>query len=383
MCQIFDPVGGHPPTPEDPMAPVQGLEFHVDKKAWQKTRFAETEVPTDLAPGQVLFRVDRFAFTANNISYAMAGDMLRYWDFFPKANGWGCLPTMGFGDVVASAHGDVAIGTRCFGFFPMAKHLLIEPASANPASIVDGVAHREGLAPAYNQYQPVAHDPMYSAEHEDALALVRGLFMTSFLAEDYLSDANLGADAVVISSASSKTSIALAFVVHQKGAARAIGLTSARNRDFVESLGLYDRVLTYDEVSALPEGMKAVYVDMAGNAKVTRSVHERLGDRLVFSQRIGGTHWDAGGDDADLPGPKREFFFAPGQIKKRLADWGPQGFQERLGGSLRAFLESTEGWLRIERGYGRDAVERVYQATLAGSADPAEGNMLSLWDAEA
>jgi hypothetical protein len=365
------------------MSQLEGLDFIVDKNAWHQTRFVETEVSTDLAPGQVLFRVDRFAFTANNISYAMAGEMLRYWYFFPKAEGWGCLPTMGFGDVVASAHGDVAVGTRCFGFFPMSKYLLIEPSSANPASIVDGVAHRQALAPAYNQYQPVASDALYSAEHEDELALTRGLFLTSFLAEDFLAESNFhGAASLVISSASSKTSIALAFVAAQNGRAKAIGLTSARNLDFVKSLGFYDQVLTYDEIPTLPTETKAVFVDMAGNTKVTRQVHERMGRNLVFSQRIGGTHWDAGGDDGDIPGPERQFFFAPGQIKKRLVDWGPQGFQERIGSSLRAFVESSPSWLRVERGYGREAVERVYAATLAGSASPAEGNILSLWESE-
>jgi len=365
------------------MSQRNGLDFIVDKSAWHKTRFVEGEVSTDLAPGQVLFRVDRFAFTANNITYAMAGEMLRYWFFFPREEGWGCLPTMGFGDVIASAHGDVPIGTRCSGFFPMSKHLLIEPSSANPASIIDGIAHRQGLAPAYNQYQPVSTDPLHAAEHEDELALLRGMFMTSFLAEDFLADSDFhGAQSLVISSASSKTSIAMAFVAAQRAGLKAIGLTSARNRDFVESLGFYDRVLTYDEVGALPAETKAVFVDMAGNTKVTREVHERMGENLVFSQRIGGTHWDAGGGDGDIPGPERQFFFAPGQIKKRLDDWGPQGFQERIGTSLRAFIDSSSKWLRVERGYGREAVERVYNETLNGSADPSGGNILSLWENE-
>jgi hypothetical protein len=365
------------------MSQTEGLDFIVDKSAWEKSRFVETEVSMDLAPGQVLFRVDRFAFTANNISYALAGEFLRYWYFFPKEEGWGCLPTMGFGDVVASTHSDVAIGTRCFGFFPMSKYLLIEPASANAGSIVDGVEHRQSLAPAYNQYQPVANDPLYSAAHEDELALLRGLFLTSFLAEDFLADSDLhGADSVVISSASSKTSIALAFVVAQKGRAQAVGLTSARNRGFVESLGFYDEVRTYDEIGTLPADTKSVFVDMAGDAQVTRAVHEHFGNNLVFSQRIGGTHWDAGGDDSDIPGPERQFFFAPGQIKKRLVDWGPQGFQERLGSALQAFVETSGKWLHVERGYGREEVERVYNATLAGSADPAVGNILSLWENE-
>jgi len=210
---------------------------------------------------------------------------------------------------------------------------------------------------------------------------MRGLFMTSFLAEDFLAESDLyGAESVLVSSASSKTGIALAFVVKRKAAARALGLTSARNRGFVESLGLYDEVRSYDEIGSLRRAEPAVFVDMAGNARVTRAVHEHYGPNLRFSQRIGATHWDAGGDDADLPGPAREFFFAPAQIQKRVAEWGAQGFQERLGEAWRAFCESSARWLRVERGYGRDAVERVYRETLEGRTRPEQGNVLSLWD---
>ena len=261
----------------------------------------------------------------------------------------------------------------------MSKHLLIEPASASPGSIVDGAAHRAGLAPAYNQYVPVQEDSLYSAEHEDELILMRGLFMTSFLAEDFLAESDLyGARSVVISSASSKTSIALGYLVARKGRARAIGLTSARNVDFVKGLGFYDEVLTYDQIGSLPADVATVFVDMAGNSKITRSVHEHLGANLAFSQRIGVTHWDAGGDDGALPGPEREFFFAPAQIQKRIGDWGREEFQRRVGSVWAEFRDASGRWLRVERGYGRNAVERIYQATLEGSASPEQGNVLSL-----
>jgi NADPH:quinone reductase-like Zn-dependent oxidoreductase len=365
------------------VASLPGLDFIVNKTAWRETRFVDTELPQDLADGQVLFRVDRFAFTANNITYAMAGDMLGYWRFFPTEEGWGRIPAMGFGDVIASRHDAVAVGTRCFGFFPMSKHLLIEPASASSGSIVDGVANRQGLAAAYNQYSPVLHDGLYAADKEDELILMRGLFMTSFLAEDFLAESDLyGAESVLISSASSKTSIAMAFVVAKKGQARAIGLTSAANREFVKRTGYYDEVISYDEIGSLPADVPTVYVDMAGNTKVSRGVHEHFGANLKFSQRIGGTHWDAGGDDADIVGPDREFFFAPSQIQKRIADWGAQGFQQRLGKSWAEFRDASASWLQVERGYGRDAVERVFAATLAGQARPDQGYVLSLWDDE-
>ena len=79
------------------------LVFEVQKSDWKQTRFAEGATP-ELAPGQVLFRVDRFALTSNNISYALSGDMLGYWRFFPCDEGWGRIPVMGFANVIRSTH---------------------------------------------------------------------------------------------------------------------------------------------------------------------------------------------------------------------------------------------------------------------------------------
>jgi NADPH:quinone reductase-like Zn-dependent oxidoreductase len=363
------------------MAYPAGLDFLVNKSNWKQHRFDDAPVP-ELRPGQVLFRVDRFAFTANNISYALAGDMLGYWRFFPAPEGWGRLPTMGFGDVIASRHADVSEGTRCFGFYPMSRYLVIEPSAASASQIVDGAAHREGLAPAYNQYSPTGGDALYQPDHEDALMLMRGLFMTSFLADDFIADKGFGEQAVLISSASSKTSIALGHLVSTTGRARSVGLTSARNLEFVRKLGCYDQVMSYDEVASLDAATPTVYVDMAGNGALRRSVHEHFGAQLKHSCTIGATHWDqTGGGDEGLPGPKPEFFFAPGQIQKRAADWGPAELQRRLGEAWSGFRSFSEGWLQVQRGYGRDAVERVYEDTLAGRTEPQHGHVLSLWDA--
>jgi hypothetical protein len=76
------------------MAHPAGLDFLVNKTDWKQHRFDDAPVP-DLSDGQVLFSVDRFAFTANNISYALAGDMLGYWRFIPAPDRWGRHPTMG------------------------------------------------------------------------------------------------------------------------------------------------------------------------------------------------------------------------------------------------------------------------------------------------
>lgn len=361
------------------------LDFLVNRSDWHTTEFVAAGEPSELSPGEVLFRVDRFAFTANNISYALSGDMIGYWRFFPTRDGWGRIPAMGYADVVASSHPEVAEGTRCFGFYPMSRYLTIQPGKVSTANITDGVAHRADIAAVYNQYAPVQNDPMYSADREDQTMLLRGLFMTSFLCDDFLADNDhYGAESVLITSASSKTSIALGFTVSRAGRAKAVGLTSNRNLDFVKSLGCYDQVLTYDEVESLPADRPVVMVDMAGNAELKSRLHHHFGEQMKYSCSVGATHWDAtAGAATDLPGAKPEFFFAPGQIAKRSQDWGPAGLQERIGAAWAAFRDSTDGWLTIERGYGRAAVEAVFQQTLDAKTSPATGQIISLWDTPA
>jgi NADPH:quinone reductase-like Zn-dependent oxidoreductase len=246
---------------------------------------------------------------------------------------------------------------------------------------VDGAPHRADLAPVYAQYTPVDADPLYSAAHEDAHMLLRGLFLTSFLVEDFLREReHFGARAVLISSASSKTSIALAFQISRAGRVKAVGLTSERNLGFVKSLGCYDQVLRYDELDAMP-AIPVVFVDMAGNGHVVRAVHEHFRDQLKHSCSVGMTHWEAPRAAGDLPGPKPDFFFAPTQIQKRVKDWGAEGFQQRVGAAWRAFRTASSAWLHVVHESGREAVQRVYRDTVAGRSKPQNGHVLSLWDA--
>ena len=46
--------------------------------------------------------MDAFALTTNNITYAVFGAAMQYWDFFPTADPdvWGCVPVWGFAEVV-------------------------------------------------------------------------------------------------------------------------------------------------------------------------------------------------------------------------------------------------------------------------------------------
>jgi len=361
----------------------EAVDFIVNRTDLRQTAFVPGRDSADstLEPGQVLLRVDRFAFTANNITYGAVGDLIGYWSFFPARDGWGRIPVWGFADVVRSRHDGLQPGERVYGYFPISTFLRVQADQVSAAGFVDAAPHRAALPPIYNQYARVAADPAYDRAHEAHLALFRPLFTTSFLLDDFLADsAFFGADAVVLSSASSKTALGLAFLLsdNRRAQCESVALTSPANAAFVARTGYYDRVVRYDEVRALSGASPAVFVDFAGNAGVVRAVHQTLGERLTYSCAVGVTHWERMAMGAEVPGPQPVLFFAPDHALRRIGDWGAAGLQVRVTDALRRFLDSAAHWLRIAEGRGQAAVESVYRAALDGKLDPSEGHMLSL-----
>jgi hypothetical protein len=354
------------------------IDFVVARDDLARCKFIATTIP-DLPGDALLAKVERFAFTANNITYAMLGDQFQYWQLFPAPDGFGNIPVWGIGRVIASKHPQVAGGELLFGYFPMATHLVIEAADVSKRGLTDCAAHRQGVAPVYNAYARVSDDPAFAGRQGDYQALLRPLFMLSFLVDDHLAEADFyGASSVILSSASSKTAFGLAHLLSLRKQVRVIGLTSAANADFVKSLGCYDAVLTYDEVSALPSDQPVAFVDMAGNGEVRAKLHRHFGDRLRYSGRIGLTHQSRADEEPDLPGPRPARFFAPDQIRKRAKEWGPGGVNRRFGGAWSGFAPKLERWIDVIEGCGQTAVKQIYLDTLGGRVAPDQGHILSL-----
>lgn len=355
--------------------------FLVDRDDYRTTRVVDT-TPATLQPGEARLRIDAFGFTANNITYAAAGDMIGYWTFFPAPDlgdgvNWGRVPVWGFADVVESRCDDLGVGERLFGYLPMSTELVILPARVSKGSLSDASAHRAGLPPVYNNYERCAADPGYRPDLEAEQMLYRPLFFTSFLIDDYLADNDFfGATTIVLGSASSKTAFGTAHLLSQREGLTVVGLTSPANVAFVERLGCYDRVVTYDEIASLPTG-PAAFVDMSGNAAVVRAVHERYGDELTHSAIVGITHWeDRLGSVEPMPGPAQTMFFAPTQIEKRHADWGPGVVESKLGEAWGPFIEEVSGWVEIRHGRGSDAVGDVYMELLENRTTPDTAHVL-------
>lgn len=361
---------------------MKSTDFTVARHDLQQCKVIETPLPdaAALPDDALLIRIDRFAFTANNITYAVLGDQLKYWQLFPAPENFGNIPVWGFGEVMASKHPGIAVGESLFGYFPMATHLVIEAADVSKRGLRDAAAHRQGVAPVYNAYARVSGDPAFTGRQGDYQALLRPLFMLSFLVDDYLAENDFhGARSVMLSSASSKTAFGLAHLLHTlRNGIKVIGLTSAANTDFVQSLGCYDEVITYDRVTSLPSNSPVAFVDMAGNSELRATLHRHFGDQMKYSGRIGLTHRSSSPDEPELPGAKPAWFFAPDQIRKRAREWGPGGIDTRFGAAWSGFAPMLDRWLTVTEGRGPAAVKQAYLDTLNGRVPPDQGLILSL-----
>jgi hypothetical protein len=359
---------------------MTSTDFIVARNDLEQCKLIETAIPdaTTLPADALLVKVERFAFTANNVTYAVMGDELKYWQIFPAPQGFGNIPVWGFGEVIASKHPGVAVGERLFGYFPMATHLVIEAADVSKRALRDGAEHRKQVSPVYNLYSRVTDDPTFAGHQGDLQALLRPLFMLSFLVDDFLAENDdFGASNVLLSSASSKTAFGLAHLLHSRGR-KVIGLTSAGNTGFVTSLGCYDEVITYDRIASLPTNAPVAFVDMAGSSALRTELHRHFRDQMKCSVRVGLTHRATEPDEGQLPGAKPRWFFAPDHIRKRAKDWGPGGIEQRFGAAWSGFAPMLERCLSVVESRGPEAVQRVYLDTLKGRIPPEQGHMLSL-----
>ncbi|AGZ41563.1 DUF2855 family protein [Actinoplanes friuliensis] len=349
--------------------------FAVARDDLGRTTLTEGETLA-LADGEVLLRVDRVGLTANNVTYAVLGEVMRYWQFFPPeprglTGEWGLPPLWGFAEVAESTVPGVETGLRVYGYLPPAGHLVVRPDRVDASGFRDASEHRAALPSPYNAYRSTGNDAAYRKDQEDLLILFRPLFFTSFMLADQVADNNYyGASALVLSSASSKTAYAAAFELRGRGP-RLIGLTSPGNVEFTRSLGCYDEVRAYDAVDGL-DVVPTAYLDLSGAAATRTALKERLGDHLVRDVAIGLTNQVPNAADAG------EVFFAPTQMRKRSEDWGREGLDDRFAEAWQRFAAVVEGWIDIRVSTGPEALQAAWLEVLAGGTPPRVGQIVQL-----
>lgn len=348
----------------------------IDRADLSRTELRD-EAPAALRDGEARLRVDRVGMTANNVTYALLGDAMHYWDFFPTRPGWGLVPLWGFGEIVESTSAGVPVGARVYGYFPSASHLVVQPARIDAGGFRDASEHRAVLPSPYNNYVFTTTDAAYVADQEDLLILYRPLFFTSYMLADQLEDnAFFGATVIAMSSASSKTAYGAAFLLQGQGP-EIVALTSPGNVEFTESLGCYDRVLAYDAVSELRSDAPTAYLDLAGSAELRTRLRAHLGDLLVHDAVVGVTHQERGatGDQRDA---RTTFFFAPDQMRKRTGEWGRPVLDQRFADAWLRFAPTVTGWVDVVAHAGPEELRDVWLEVLSGQSSPRVGHVVSL-----
>jgi hypothetical protein len=321
---------------------AMGWALSIDKADITTAKIVETPARS-LTDGEARLTIRRFALTSNNITYAVFGDLMRYWAFFPADDG-GRLPVWGFADVTETRAEGLGVGERIYGYFPAGDELVVKPGQITPGTFFDEAEHRASLPEVYNRYRRCAADPGYVASREHFQQALQPLFLTSWLIDLHLRETGFaGATQVSLTSASSKTALALAWCLSddRPDGVTVEAITSKRSKPFVETSGFYDTITLYEDLKALETAPKRIVVDFAGDAKINAAIHGALKDELAANIRVGAAHWEDSAPASDLPGPKPVFFFAPDHAVKRMKDWGNREFLRRYSAAWAGFSQAT------------------------------------------
>lgn len=338
----------------------------------------------DLVDGFIRVTIGPWALTANNITYMVTGDMIGYWKFFEpedygiKMDGFGRMPVWGYAKVTESKCDDVAVGTMIYGFLPVAQTLDMKPVKLTPFGFQDGNDHRTELHPVYNGYTFVDKDPSFGA-YRELQPVLRPLFTTSFLIDDFLADEKFfGAEQVLLLSASSKTAMGTAYCLKERGGINVVGLTAEGNKAFTEGTGFYNQVYTYDTITDMNPDIKTAIVDMAGNGTVMTTVYDHFEENIVYNCMVGKSHWQGGGPIKPKLGAPAVMFFAPDRVKLRMKEWGGQVFAQNLAARWLPFCETAKDWLDIETSESVTDLLKIYKDFLNGKASPAKGYLFKI-----
>lgn len=357
-------------------------ELWVDRNDYRRTKVVSADIPRPDA-GEILVSIDKFAMTANNVTYAASGDMFGYWQFYPTgADPWGKVTVWGIGEVVDSRVDRISVGERLYGFFPMGSHVVMAPAELSERGFTDAMAHRQALPGLYNHYSRTQAEPAELQQLEDQRCIFFPLFMTGYVIADLLLDSDwCGAQQAVIGSASSKTGFSAAAFIRAAGFdGELVGLTGEQNVAFAEGLGCYDRVIPYAQLEAL-SNQPSVYIDIAGDVDVRSRLHRHLESHAVRTLLVGATHWDQFAKSVDggtLPGSEPEVFFAPAQIEKRDAEWGRGAMMSKAYAASIALVQQLAPTLVMESHSGVEACDAIWQALLDNQISGQRGIMMSL-----
>ena len=379
----------------------------------------KTEVIRDTLPpleqDEIRLRVDKVGLSANNLFYLQMGEapFLKFFHVYPlgpEHKHLANMPAWGIGTVIASENDDFAVGEKFTGFLQLTNVVQMKARRSDQGFTAYG-GNRDKLNPAYNGFTAVSagrNSPIRGEGDKADLAMTAspGALSGFVLFELLRMNDYYGGNSVVLTSASSKLSLATALLLQEARSQgridKVIGYASERNRDFVTDTGLYDEVLSFDQDLPAGTGLKHVLIDVAGDAQVFK----RNQAAIIKGLAVGGTHGDADSSTftafrpsgflkmfIDMMGPawmKRwaerrlsptlEMFFAPTVINSLLERWCREEMDRRSDDALRRFVDAAVdgGWIKVTRAEDIPSTQAAYQQVISGAISPSDAVIISL-----
>ncbi len=380
----------------------------------KETVVLRDELPP-LEQSEIRLRVDKIGLSANNLFYAQMGEapFLKFFAVYPLGDSnkhLANVPAWGVATVTESRNPEFSAGDRFRGFLHMTNVVQMK-ARRTPEGFTAYGGDRDKINPAYNGFltvDPDGHSPIRGSGQKADLAMASapGAGSGFIMAELLRMNDFYGANSVVLSSASSKLSLATALLLRKERdegrLEKIVGYTAETNADFVRSTELYDDVVTYDAGLPGDEHLRHLLVDVAGDAQI----YKRSQAKFVKAFAVGGTHSDAESSVftafgpsgflkmiAEMMGPafikkwaarnlrpKLEMFFAPSVIQDLLARWGREEMDARSDAALTAFVDAAVdgGWIKVSRSETPEAAQAAYRRIVEGRVPPSEAVILAL-----
>mmetsp|Transcript_22755 Transcript_22755/g.48337 ORF Transcript_22755/g.48337 Transcript_22755/m.48337 type:complete len:468 (+) Transcript_22755:59-1462(+) len=336
------------------------------------------QVP-ELDDHQVLLRVDKFAFSHMSLGYLVKGftrTFSAYHNFYQFGeDGFYRSACWGYATVVESRHPKVAVGTRLYGLMPPSKYQVMPVGGTVPRG-------RNGEPPLVEltmtdvpfnlrrfQEMEVVETPTDETQIDGEAALLEDwrLVLKEIYTMAFYMDENLLVDtgminSVIISCASAKTALALAYCLRMREMRYVVGLTSAEHLEFVKSTNLYHEVYTYDDVDALPNNRTVVYMDFKCEGDLRHRLTLRMGTNLMYNMVVGPAVFQKKVTDQIFEKRAREVLFDESSWRERrrmVAEVTKTGRNEMLRDSFPAFVSRMREHFQLRRVSGPEEFRKM------------------------
>jgi NADPH:quinone reductase-like Zn-dependent oxidoreductase len=373
-----------------------------EKENREKTKVIHPGVSNTLAENEIRLRVDKLGLTANNKFYMDFGEQPSF--HFNAAYPTGDetlvnIPAWGLATVIESNVPDVPVGQTYRGFLQLADTIQfpVTPSENGGFNVV-----RDKVHVAYNSFVKVSSALASANDTESDIALVTWPgFVTGYgLCQQLVRRQYYGASTVILTSASSKVSLAASYFLKQQGnvPVKIIGYTSASNKDFCIQTGLYDDVVTYDDT--LETNEKCVLIDVAGNG----SLYHRLQPKLIKVLAVGNSN-DISEESSTFKqfswigtmklimtfmgmsnwfrswlNPQLELFFVFDIMQELKQELGQAKLDVQMDAAMKEFVDAiiTNKWMTVRTCDSLESIQQAHVDICKGNVKPSEAVVVDM-----